>query len=69
MGGDGSGRYSIVSKSFDIVDAYWTTLNYCERSLYDGTKKITAEWIDTEKQNLRRLQDQFRMAVERTQEK
>ncbi len=65
MGGNGSGRYSIVSKGFDILDHYWATLNQLERSLYDPSHPITPEGIDAAKTQLRGLQDQFKSAIER----
>lgn len=69
MGGPGSGNYSVISKGWDIIERFQQFLASLERAQYDPAKSMPPDYVDKERQELRKLQDQFRSAIDRERHK
>lgn len=66
MGGPGGGRYTSKSKAWDICEFAADLLTYLERGLYEAeTHPMTRDWIEQQQDDLKKLQGQFKDALDR----
>lgn len=63
MGGPGSGTYTTISKAWDLADHADLLLRQAERALYDPSSSLTQEWVDSQRAELSKLQDQLKSAI------